>query len=74
MSDNETKETQVAEETQNTVATESNNEDRKGRRGQALDEVAPDALLRARAAGIAEARKAREEAAAAKAAEEKDGE
>ena len=33
MSDNE-KETQVAEETQNTVATESNNEDRKGRRGQ----------------------------------------
>ena len=36
--------------------------------------VAPDALLRARAAGIAEARKAREEAAAAKAAEEKDGE
>ena len=44
------------------------------RRGLALDEVAPDALLRARAAGIAEARKAREEAAAAKAAEEKDGE
>ena len=34
MSDNETKETQVAEETQNTVATESNNEDPKGRRGQ----------------------------------------
>ena len=33
MSDNE-KETQVAEETQNTVATESNNEDRKSRRGQ----------------------------------------
>ena len=30
------------------------------RRGLALDEVAPDALLRARAAGIAEARKARE--------------
>ena len=44
------------------------------RRGLALDEVAPDALLRARAAGIAEARKASEEAAAAKAAEEKDGE
>ena len=44
------------------------------RRGLALDEVAPDALLRARAAGIAEARKARGEAAAAKAAEEKDGE
>ena len=33
MSDNE-KETQVAEETQNTVATESNNEDRKGLLGQ----------------------------------------
>ncbi|NMN00270.1 30S ribosomal protein S5 [Bifidobacterium sp. DSM 109958] len=44
------------------------------RRGLTLEEVAPDALLRARAAGIAEARKAREEAAAAKAAEEKDGE
>ena len=36
--------------------------------------VSPRGLLRARAAGIAEARKAREEAAAAKAAEEKDGE
>ena len=36
------------------------------RRGLALDEVAPDALLRARAAGIAEARKARGEAGAAK--------
>lgn len=45
------------------------------RRGMALDEVAPDALLRARAAGIAEARKAREEAQAKKAAEDtKDGE
>ena len=43
------------------------------RRGLALNEVAPDALLRARAAGIDEARKAREEAAK-KAAEEKDGE
>ena len=41
------------------------------RRGLSLDEVAPDALLRARAAGIAEARKAREEAQAANA---KDGE
>ncbi|WP_300765975.1 30S ribosomal protein S5 [uncultured Bifidobacterium sp.] len=41
------------------------------RRGMALDEVAPDAMLRARAEGIAEARKAREEA---KAAEKKDGE
>ena len=40
------------------------------RRGLSLEEVAPDALLRARAAGIAEARKAREEAAA----EAKDGE
>ena len=39
-------------------------------RGLSLEEVAPDALLRARAAGIAEARKAREEAAA----EAKDGE
>ncbi|MBW3087956.1 30S ribosomal protein S5 [Bifidobacterium sp. 82T24] len=43
------------------------------RRGLSLEEVAPEALLRERAAGIAEARKAREEAAA-KAAEEKDGE
>ena len=42
------------------------------RRGLALTEVAPDAMLRARAAGIAEARKAREEAKAA--AEQKDGE
>ena len=42
------------------------------RRGLSLEEVAPDALLRARAAGIAEARKAREEAKAA--AEQKDGE
>mgnify|MGYP000562075575 FL=1 len=32
------------------------------RRGMSLEEVAPDALLRARAEGIAEARKAREEA------------
>ncbi|MBT1173661.1 30S ribosomal protein S5 [Bifidobacterium sp. MA2] len=44
------------------------------RRGLSLEEVAPDALLRARALGIAEARKAREEAQAAKAAEAKDGE
>ncbi len=45
------------------------------RRGMTLDEVAPDAMLRARAAGIAEARKAREEAQAKKAAEDsKDGE
>jgi small subunit ribosomal protein S5 len=45
------------------------------RRGVALEEVAPDAMLRARAAGIAEARKAREEAQAKKAASEaKDGE
>lgn len=43
------------------------------RRGLSLEEVAPDSLLRARAAGIAEARKAREEAKAA-AAEQKDGE
>lgn len=41
------------------------------RRGLALNEVAPDALLRSRAQGIAEARKAREEAQAANA---KDGE
>ena len=40
------------------------------RRGLSLDEVAPDSLLRARAIGIDEARKAREEKAAAK----KDGE
>lgn len=32
------------------------------RRGLPLEEVAPDSLLRARAAGIAEARKEREEA------------
>lgn len=44
------------------------------RRGLSLEEVAPDSLLRERALGIAEARKAREEAAAAKAAEQKDGE
>lgn len=43
------------------------------RRGIAIDEVAPDSMLRARAEGIAEARKSREEAAA-KAAEAKDGE
>lgn len=42
------------------------------RRGLSLEEVAPDSLLRARAAGIAEARKAREEAKAA--SEQKDGE
>ena len=42
------------------------------RRGLSLEEVAPDSLLRARAAGIAEARKAREEAKAA--ADQKDGE
>ena len=34
------------------------------RRGMSLEEVAPDSLLRARAEGIAEARKAREEAQA----------
>ena len=39
-----------------------------------LEEVAPDALLRARAEGIAEARKAREEAQAKAAAAQKDGE
>jgi small subunit ribosomal protein S5 len=45
------------------------------RRGISLEEVAPDAMLRARAAGIAEARKAREEAQSKKAASEaKDGE
>lgn len=43
------------------------------RRGLSLKEVAPDALLRARAEGIAEARKAREDAAA-EAAQAKDGE
>ena len=44
------------------------------RRGMSLEEVAPDALLRARAEGIAEARKAREEAQAKAAAAQKDGE
>ena len=44
------------------------------RRGLSLEEVAPDALLRARAEGIAEARKSREEAQAKAAAETKDGE
>ncbi|MDD6461349.1 MAG: 30S ribosomal protein S5 [Bifidobacteriaceae bacterium] len=44
------------------------------RRGLSLQEVAPDKLLRERAKGIAEAREAREKAAAAKAAEQKDGE
>ena len=39
-----------------------------------LEEVAPDALLRARAEGIAEARKAREEAQAKAAAAQMDGE
>lgn len=43
------------------------------RRGLTVEQVAPDALLRARAEGIAEARKEREEAKA-KAAEQKDGE
>ncbi|RBP99407.1 30S ribosomal protein S5 [Bifidobacterium xylocopae] len=43
------------------------------RRGLTLEEVAPDSLLKARAAGIAEARKAREEAKA-KASDQKDGE
>ena len=42
------------------------------RRGLSVQEVAPDQLLRERAAGIAEARKAREEAKAEAAA--KDGE
>ena len=42
------------------------------RRGLSLEEVAPDSLLRARAEGIAEAKKAREEAQAA--AAQKDGE
>ena len=42
------------------------------RRGMSLEEVAPDSLLRARAEGIAEARKAREEAQAK--AAQKDGE
>ena len=42
------------------------------RRGMSLEEVAPDALLRARAEGIADARKAREEAQAK--AAQKDGE
>lgn len=49
-------------------------EEISARRGLSLEEVAPDALLRERAAGIAEARKAREEAQAAKASEAKDGE
>lgn len=40
------------------------------RRGMSLEEVAPDAMLRARAAGIAEARKAREGAQAKKAADD----
>jgi small subunit ribosomal protein S5 len=44
------------------------------RRGMALEDVAPDAMLRARAQGIAEARKAREDAKAKAAAESKDGE
>ncbi|MDO5688380.1 30S ribosomal protein S5 [Pseudoscardovia radai] len=44
------------------------------RRGLSLQEVAPDKLLRERAKGIAEAREAREKAAAEKAAEQKDGE
>lgn len=44
------------------------------RRGLSLQEVAPDALLRARAEGIAEARKAREDAAAEAAQAVKDGE
>ncbi len=45
------------------------------RRDMSLQEVAPDKLLRERAKGIAEAREAREKAAAEKAAEEqKDGE
>ena len=44
------------------------------RRGLSLEEVAPDQLLRERALGIAEARKEREEAQAAAAAEKKDGE
>ena len=42
------------------------------RRGMSLEELAPDSLLRARAEGIAEARKAREEAQAK--AAQKDGE
>ena len=45
-------------------------EDIAARRGLTLQEVAPDVLLRARAEGVAEARKEREEAQA-KAAEEK---
>ncbi|MFT8359060.1 30S ribosomal protein S5 [Bifidobacterium aquikefiri] len=44
------------------------------RRGLTVEQVAPDALLRARAEGIAEARKEREEAKAKAAAEQKDGE
>ncbi|BDR52457.1 30S ribosomal protein S5 [Bombiscardovia nodaiensis] len=44
------------------------------RRGLTLEEVAPDSLLKSRAAGIAEARKAREEAKAKAASDSKDGE
>ena len=44
------------------------------RRGLALEEVAPDSMLRARAEGIAEARKAREEAKAKAATDQKEGE
>jgi small subunit ribosomal protein S5 len=44
------------------------------RRGLTLEEVAPDAMLRARAEGIAEARKAREEAKAKAATDQKEGE
>lgn len=44
------------------------------RRGLPLEEVAPDSLLKARAAGIAEARKAREEAKEKASSSKKDGE
>jgi small subunit ribosomal protein S5 len=44
------------------------------RRGLSVEEVAPDMMLRARAEGIAEARKAREEAKAAEESAAKDGE
>ncbi|KFI82182.1 30S ribosomal protein S5 [Bifidobacterium psychraerophilum] len=44
------------------------------RRGLSLEEVAPDSMLRARAEGIAEARKAREEAKAKAATDQKEGE
>ena len=60
-----------------TVAALQKLEDPQGiaaRRGMALEDVAPDAMLRARAQGIAEARKAREDAKAKAAAESKDGE